>query len=117
MGIRTRGGLVASRSEGPDSTLNGRDDRPVVHVTYEDACAYADWAGKSLPIESEWEFAARGGPEGATYAWGEAFSPEERAMVNTWQGRFPWENPQGRWIRGHLSGQGFPRKWLMGSTT
>jgi len=78
--------------EGPASTLHDRDDHPVVHVTYEDACAYAAWAGKELPIECEWEFAARGGLDGATYAWGETFAPEGRAMANTWQGRFPWEN-------------------------
>jgi formylglycine-generating enzyme len=78
--------------EGPGSSIHGRDDHPVVHVAYADACAYAAWAGKELPLEGEWEFAARGGLEGATYAWGEAFAPQGRAMANTWQGRFPWEN-------------------------
>lgn len=78
--------------EGPGSTIHGRDDHPVVHVAHEDASAYAAWARKELPTESQWEFAARGGLDGATYAWGEAFAPEGRQMVNTWQGRFPWEN-------------------------
>jgi formylglycine-generating enzyme required for sulfatase activity len=80
---------------GPASSIDGCDNHPVVHVAYEDACAYAAWSGKELPTESEWEFAARGGLDGATYAWGEEPAPQGRAMANTWQGRFPWENLKG----------------------
>lgn len=77
---------------GPDSSLEGLDDHPVVHIAYQDALAYAGWAGKSLPSEAEWEFAARGGLEGAAYAWGEALQPGPRPLAKIWQGEFPWKN-------------------------
>lgn len=76
--------------EGPGSDVQGKDDHPVVHVAYEDAVAYSAWAGKSLPTEAQWEFAARGGLDRAVNTWGD--EPVDATRANTWQGEFPHRN-------------------------
>jgi sulfatase modifying factor 1 len=77
---------------GPGSSVASMPDHPVVHVTWADALAYASWAGKKIPTEAEWELAARGGLDGAEFAWGDQLTPEGRLMANTWHGEFPWRN-------------------------
>jgi sulfatase modifying factor 1 len=77
---------------GPRSTIKGLDNHPVVHVAYRDAEAYANWAGKALATEAEWELAARGGLDRAEFAWGDELTPDNRQMANTWQGHFPHQN-------------------------
>jgi formylglycine-generating enzyme len=91
---------------GSDSTNQDLGAHPVVHVAYTDAEAFTRWEGKTLPTEAEWEFAARGGIDGAAYAWGAEFRPADRHMANTWQGEFPWQN---------LASDGFERTSPVGT--
>ena len=97
---------------GPGSDLKGKDNYPVVHIAYADAEAYAKWAGKRLPTEAEWEFAARGGLAGKPFVWGDSFRPNGKWMANTHQGSFPLKDTGEDGFAGIAPGRTIPAEWI-----
>jgi len=94
--------------QGPGSSIRNKPDHPVVHVAWADVAAYASWAGKAVPTEAEWELAARGGLDGAEFAWGDEFNPGGEWMANTWQGEFPIQNNRDDGYEGTSPAGAFP---------
>lgn len=101
-------GATWRRPEGPGSTTAGREDHPVVHVAWDDAAAYLTWAGKRLPTEAQYEFAARGGLDRNRYAWGDDLRPGGKPAANIWQGSFPVSNSAEDGFRGTSPVTAFP---------